>query len=878
MLYTSSPAETAITSPDSLSTGRRWSLNAVAGAVALAAILASPQALALALGRVSVQSLLGEPLRAEIDVPSITDDEAATLRVDMAPAERFRAANMEYNTLLGDVTFELVKRPDGRSVVRLRSSRVVNEPFLDLVIQASWANGQLLRGYTLLFDPPNLRPAAAPLLPAVPAGARAPVAPATQAPVARPAAPAVPATPPAATAPAPAPSRPAPAAAPAPAPANQVTVMQGDTAGRIAAIYKPADVTLEQMLIGLLRANPKAFMGNNVNRLKAGVVLDLPGADAVSAINPNEARQLVAAQSRDFNDYRRRLAGAAPTQDTPTPDRAAAGNVQAEVSDAQAPAPNQDRLTLSKGAASGQESQIAQARQQEDSNNRLSELSRNLQELEQLKAATAPAGAPAGTPPAADAPTTPGGPAVEATPPAPTPAEPAPAPANEPTPAVSPPVPPAPPAEPAMTAGLVDDLLANPYALPAAGGLAGLVGLLVLLRLRQRRQAAAGTDDAEAEESRFADAEGQTVDTSEEGPVSSMMYSPSQLDAGGDVDPVAEADVYLAYGRDKQAEEILLEALRLHPDRLPVHAKLLEVYAQRPDVAAYNAAAQTLHDLTQGAGPEWAAARETGLKLDPDNLLYLSGSSPAPDFELPDMPTRAELASVQPPADDPADIDLSLDLNPPAPAPEPAAPADPTPAEAQDSDLDFDLDLTQPVEASDTKSDLDFDLDLTTQAPAEPEAATEVTDDTLKAEDIEFDFDLDDTPAPAVAPATELPSSVQDLTLDLDTAPTDEVEAPAAEATPEPAPEPDTPADEALPGTATEPAQADDVLEGLDDLSNLEVDDGGSADPLETKLSLAREFEAIGDTDGARSLAEEVEAEASGALKERARAFLAQLS
>lgn len=82
------------------------------------------------------------------------------------------------------------------------------------------------------------------------------------------------------------------------------------------------------------------------------------------------------------------------------------------------------------------------------------------------------------------------------------------------------------------------------------------------------------------------------MDTDDEAPVSSMMYSPSQLDAGGDVDPVAEADVYLAYGRDQQAEEILLEALRLHPDRLPVRLKLLEIYAQRPDAARFEAAAR----------------------------------------------------------------------------------------------------------------------------------------------------------------------------------------------------------------------------------------------------------------------------------------------
>ncbi len=811
---------------------RRWSLSTVAGAVALVTVLTTSNAWALALGRVSVQSLLGEPLRAEIDVPSISTDEAATLQVTIAPMERFRAASMEYNPLLSDVTFELVKRPDGRNVVRVRSNRVFNEPFLDLVVQATWANGQLLRGYTLLLDPPNLRPAPTPLLPAAPAAAtQAPAAATARAPAA-PAAAAVPGGRPAGAPPAAAESAP-----------KRVTVARGDTAGRIAAAYRPNNATLEQMLIGLLRQNPQAFIGNNVNRLKTGVVLDVPSPDAVTAIDPSEARQLVATQSRDFNEYRRRLAAAAPAQDTQAPNRSAAGTVQTEVKDGQAAQTAPDRLTLSKGASGAAEAQIAQARQQQESSTRATELSRNLQELEQLRAATQPAGSPPASTGAADT-AKPAQPALEATaptPPAEPPAAAAPAPAPAPAPAAPPP-PPAPAAAP--TTSWVDELLATPYLAPAAGGLVALAGLLALLRIRQRRKAQEEPD--EAQESRFADAEGQSVDTSEEGPVSSMMYSPSQLDAGGDVDPVAEADVYLAYGRDKQAEEILLEALRLHPDRLAVRAKLLEVYAQRADVPAYNAAAQELYDLTLGEGPEWAQARETGLTLDPDNALYRSGA-PTPTSTA--LPTAAIAATpITPAADASTDIDLSFDLPDAAPpAAQPAAPA------ATDQSVDFDFDLTQPEEIPATRSDLDFDLDLTTTQP--PPVAEEGA---TKVDDMVFDFDLGDTTKVEPEPQPrELPAEVQELSLDLDLdAATAELGTPQADAKP----------------------ASEDTLDGLDDLSSLEVDDDGTADPLETKLSLAREFEAIGDTDGARSLAEEVEAEASGALKDRARAFLAQLS
>lgn len=839
-------------------TERRWTLHAVTGAVALASALTAGNAWALALGRVSVQSLLGEPLRAEIDLPSLTEDEAASLRIGVAPLEHFRSASMEYNPLLGDVGFELVKRSDGRSTVRLRSSRIVNDPFLDLVVQAQWANGQLLRGYTLLFDPPNLRPASPPpLLPA----ASAPVAP-------RPA----PVPPTASPAPAPRPVAPSPAAS-AP-PASRVTVARGDTAGRIAATYKPTQASLEQMLLGLLRANPQAFVGQNVNRLKAGVVLDLPDADAVTAISPNEARRLITAQSRDFNDYRRRLAAAAPTQ-APT-ERAATGTVQTEVSEARPAEKTPDKLTLSKAGAArgGSEEQIAQTRQQADSKARAGELSRNLEELEQLRASTAPAvQSPAPAP--ASAPTEGAVPALPTG--APTPA-PEPAPAPPPAPAAPPPpVAPSPPAPAAASPlGFLNDLMAHPLAVPAAGGLAALLGVLALVRLR-RRKASEPPPQADAEDSSYAGAAGQSVDTSEDAPVSSMMYSPSQLDAGGDVDPVAEADVYLAYGRDKQAEEILVEALRLHPDRLPVRAKLLEIYAQRNDVAAYNEGAQALYDLTFGEGPEWAQARDTGLTLDPENPLYLHGAAPSTEPLPPADPATAA-----------ATVDLAFDTPDTAPEPLPAldlpvmaptadTPA-PTPVEAEppaDGGIDFDFDLTTPTPAAAPEAALDFDLDLTDATAAGTPEATPAADEVPSfdldltavdpgpaptpvnteapapraTDDLGFDFDVSE--APVAAPASELPADVRDLSLDLDL----ELDRPDAAA----------------------PA-SDNPLADFDDLSSLEVDEGGSADPLETKLSLAREFEAIGDTDGARSLAEEVEAEASGDLQARARAFLAQLA
>ena len=123
---------------------------------------------------------------------------------------------------------------------------------------------------------------------------------------------------------------------------------------------------------------------------------------------------------------------------------------------------------------------------------------------------------------------------------------------------------------------------------------------------------------------------GQRIDTNEGGATgSSMVYSPSQLDAAGDVDPVAEADVYLAYGRDLQAEEILKEAMRTTPQRVAIHSKLLEIYAKRRDAKAFELVATEAYSLTHGEGPEWEHICELGQELDAGNPLYRPGGQPA---------------------------------------------------------------------------------------------------------------------------------------------------------------------------------------------------------------------------------------------------------
>jgi pilus assembly protein FimV len=790
-------------------------------AVAVTSALAAGNVWALTLGKLTVQSFLGEPLRAEIDVSSITDSEASSIQIGVASPERFSAASMNFSPSLSDLRFQLVPRPNGRYVIQLTSQRLVTEPFLDLVVQANWANGQLLRSYTMLFDPPNLRPAPSPLLPATPSP---PVV--TQV---RPSAPVPP--------PMPSVSRPTPSSPATSQGTNRVEVRRGDTASEIAVKQLPEGVSLDQMLVAMLRANPGAFIDNNVNRLRAGVVLDVPDATLAAAIPKQEARQLVQAQIRDFNEYRRRLAGMAPAQDTPSAARSAAGTVQTEVTDQQPAAQALDRLTLAQaGKPAPETDQIAQSRQQQATEQRADELNRNLQELERLRqaATTSPSTEVASSAPAQE-PVVP----VEAGPPVAAPSAPGPESTAAPAPATVA-VPEA--VTPVESGSFIQSLIGHPLALPAGGGVFALLALLGLLRWRQRKSSEVLSQPTEPDSESYVHAEGQTVNTSESAPVSSMMYSPSQLDAGGDVDPVAEADVFLAYGRDKQAEEILLEFIRLHPDRLPVRLKLLEIYAQRNDIALFNAQAANVKDLTQGLGSDWQQVREVGLRVDPDNPLYLSAAEPnpsaGPSTQPPDIDLRFdnEATASQIEADE---LDRLLQTDSPLKATE------------------ADIELNRPPEtvADEAVTKMDFEIDLSPDNAAQ--AATASTGDST----LDFDLDLTDieSPAPsaASAPPLDLPGEVKALSLDLDL----ELDEPAAS-----------------PSTES-PSSPDAAGMDTDALAGFELDENlGGNDPLQTKLSLAEEFQAIGDHDGARSLAEEVEAEATGDMKERARAFLAQLS
>ena len=882
---------------------------------ALAALSAAPiDAQALGLGRLNVQSALGEGLRAEVDITSLTPEEASTLQVRIASPEAFRAAGVDYNAVLAGAQATLARRADGRPYLRVSSDRAVQEPFIEVILELNSTSGRLVREFTLLFDPPGSRlappvQAAAPVAPVISAapstagvaaagsGPLAGAAPAPAPAVARPApaprstpppapvaggtpAPAtfaVAAAPPPATKPAPAP-RPAAGAAAQPlasapvaaaAGSSRYQVRPGDTLYRVAGRTRPDSISLDQMLVGLYRANPNAFIENNVNRLRAGSVLTVPAADEVRDVTSADAKRLLTAQSADFSAYRARLAQAAPMAQAADSGRSAQGKVQASVDDRkQSAALSPDKLKLSGGAvkASAPEAQIAQANERKDNAARVAELTRNVEELKKLQQGTVAAQAPAATPGVVAAPSRITAPATARTTAAATAAAAAAAAAT----ALSPPTPvaaapaaavPAPPAaKPAATvpmppvtgtdaeAGRLDSITASPWLLPGAAALALLLAGFGVWRLRSRkRQAASETSFLESRmqpDSFFGASGGQRVDTRDGGDNhgGTAGYSLSQLDAIGDVDPVAEADVYLAYGRDLQAEEILKEAMRATPDRLAVRTKLLEVYAKRRDSKGFELLATQLYALTKGLGPDWAQAQELGRQFDTENPIYQAGGHPeevildgervvVEPLGATTQPHSILAPNTQPMVDSQLpemaggvlDLDLDLDLSLDAPDRGAAARA---------------MQATRPLASSlqrPADSGLDFDADDRSQPsprarpPAPRTVAGHLAPDSMR-------MNLDDLGGDTIQPSGDTRPG-GDTTLDFGNF------------------APSQPAHLSDAGAST-PGQFD------------------ASDPVARKLELADEFRQIGDMEGARDLLEEVVAKSAGALRAKAQAML----
>ena len=610
---------------------------------------------AAGLGRITVLSGLGQPLRAEVDIAA-TPEELQNMTARLASAEAFRQAGIDFAPSVSGLRMSIERRGSG-AVVRVSSDRPINEPFVDMLVELNWSAGRLIREYTFLLDPPDLgssraaAPVASPEMRPGVSGSGMAAAPRRQ-PVARVA---------------------RPAAAPAAAAGRTYMVQPGDTLNRIAAENRPEGVSMEQMLLALFQGNRSAFDADNMNRLQAGKILRIPDAESARQLAGDPSRQQVVAHSSDFGRYRQKLAeqaAAMPAKDAPA-QQGSSGRIGAKVEDrAPAAAGASDQLKVSKsdeglksGSAPGGEKSVARLQALEEdlvsrdkalreANTRLAELEKSIKELQRLVELKSQGMAQA-QPEAArvEAPVAPP-PATEAAPPvAAAEAPKAPEPVVEAKPAPQPetkPVPPEPPKAPQVQASAPEDM-----SLLLGGG-----GILALLlgwggyKIYQRRNGGGAptttpalSEFGDGSNSVFGSAGGQSVDTGSTSQIQTDFSQSglSSIDTDEGVDPVAEADVYMAYGRDAQAEEILLDALKTDPGRTGVHLKLLEIYAQRKNLKQFETTATELYSLTGGNGPDWEKAASMGRKFDPDSPLY---RIPAPGAAPVAPPVRPAVAAA----------------------------------------------------------------------------------------------------------------------------------------------------------------------------------------------------------------------------------------
>jgi pilus assembly protein FimV len=725
---------------------------------------------------------------------------------------------------------------------------------------------------------------------------------------------------------------------------------RGDTLGKIARANKPSDLSLEQMLVLLYRTNPDAFDGKNMNRLRAGRVLRMPDATEAAGLAPDEARKEVRVQAANWNAYREKLAAmtaAAPADDL-APGPSAGGKITTKL-DEKTPAsaePAKEVLKLSKGegpgaAATGmpdkdgksqqrirtlEEEVAAKGKAVADASERIGQLEKQIKDMQalvemksksvaDLKVAPSPApvSPPVSQPPASPPPVSP---PPNAAAPTPAPSTPEPAakatppgevpsllpPKSDPAPPPAEPVAATPPAEPAEAQpappprkpfvptppppppSLVDTVMGEPLYL--AGGAAAIVALAGLGFMSWKRRRNAG-------------AEAAATDSGTAAAVPPAM--PEDLEATQPVtadgsDPLAEAEVFLIYGRDAQAEERLLEAIAATPTRYELHAKLLEIYAKRGDPVAFENVAKDLQMGTNAEGELWEKAAKLGYQIDPGNPRYASGRPDEDDTQRTFPGAESTLQMSAFPSGDAGSNDLDFNLG-----------FDEMPSGNSSTDIDLgelgeelagnsptstDIDLSDLTDSGSGASDIldpsktiitsaDEILPTTQMEAFDPTASLGAPDTgdlptlpgipagsaAAAADDLGLDFDLGDATAEAgddsiSGGSNDIDGISFDLsTLQLDSPPLEDEPAPAAG---DAAPELD------LSGISLELGESDAPAESP------VVRDEKWYD-VQTKFDLAKAYQEMGDREGAREILDEVIAEGDPGQREAAEALMGTL-
>lgn len=372
----------------------------------------SAQALAIQITSPVLYSRQGEPLKLSFLVTDVSAAEEQGLTVNLAAAKVYQSTQITKVDGLNDIKFEINKQADGNFKVMMTGSQPIPQLHADLIIDLEWSSGRRYINLGVDFEEGAPKPDAAEEKPRPQDPAPAPAAPPELPPAAAPEPAPDPAAEPTGTEPAktqaaedkPAPvpeaspyqsgadkpaSEVAPVEAASPASpeliANTIDVKKGDTASKLLLAHAVPGVSLDQLLLAMLHMNPNAFVNDNVNRLAAGAVVTLPGADEAGTYDAKQARESIRLQATDFKAYRASLAAKAPdSKQANASKRESNGNLKADVA-ATAKAPD-DQLTLSKPGDT-EADKLSKQLQEEDAAKQAKEVQDNLSQLGQLSQA-----------------------------------------------------------------------------------------------------------------------------------------------------------------------------------------------------------------------------------------------------------------------------------------------------------------------------------------------------------------------------------------------------------------------------------------------------------------------------------------------------------
>lgn len=276
-------------------------------ALAMLAVFGATDALAFEVGHSRVISSPGQPLVVQVPILDMSSQEAASLKVSVAPPSAWQASGLKPPVPLDSFVLSVVPgRNDESRLVQLRSTQSTQSTVVDVLLSVSTsAASRTVQASVIVPPPPKVRLAG-----------------------------------------------------------EQITVQRGDTLIGIAEQFPVSGANLYQQLWALYSSNPKAFLRENMNLLKAGAALRIPDADDVRAVDPAFAKAQYLAHVRAFRQSRgvsqgnQGIAAQAPAQIVQTPPAQQQGAVEQERPEPPPPANDQVRLT-----AAGQDAQGGQSAQ-----------------------------------------------------------------------------------------------------------------------------------------------------------------------------------------------------------------------------------------------------------------------------------------------------------------------------------------------------------------------------------------------------------------------------------------------------------------------------------------------------------------------------------